>query len=557
MSESETPAARLEGILNTYYDAWFRFHPESAVELGVPGHDGQLAPYDDDDFGALMTLNEELINSIDELDQSKLDPDLALDCRLAYGAAFLEMDDLLRNDWRMRDPAAFLPINAIYQLTIRELEDFPEALCSRLRAIPAYLRGARRFLQIAPAEVPRLWVESAITEAREGERFLGGLVENPRVRREARRLRNLPQWVNPAIEAVRAYGDFLEQVVLAKAQGDFACGEERFASLLRWRHGLDIGVDELHRYGSVLFEETRAELAAVCIEISGSDDVDALLRKIQADHPAAHELLAAYRLQMQAARKFLETHDLVTLPESENLLVVDTPGFLRHEIPFAAYVEPARNDARQRGYYYVSPADSEELLAEHNHSSIPHTCVHEAWPGHHLQFVTANGSPVASSLPRVLNASATLYEGWALYCETLMQEQGFLERPESRFILLKDRLWRAMRVMLDVELHTRGLGLDAAEERMCRYLGFAPAQARADLTWYTQAPTVPMGYATGFALIRELRAARQQADPDFSLRGFHDQLLGVGSVGLPMVIERAFGKETWQGVRARLLERAG
>jgi len=228
---------------------------------------------------------------------------------------------------------------------------------------------------------------------------------------------------------------------------------------------------------------------------------------------------------------------------------VETPLFLRHEIPFAAYLEPARNDSRQQGLYYVTLPESEAEMGEHNAISLRHTCVHEAWPGHHLQFVTANLSPESSTLPRLLNPSATFYEGWALYCEQLMQEQGFHEdTPESRFILLKDRLWRALRIMLDVELHTRGLSLELASERMQLWLGFSPQQARADLEWYTRMPTVPMGYATGWALITATRSRLQLSESNFNLRQFHDQLLSMGSVPVAKVIPRVFSELLWKSV---------
>jgi len=246
----------------------------------------------------------------------------------------------------------------------------------------------------------------------------------------------------------------------------------------------------------------------------------------------------------------------VTLPKRERLVVVETPGFLRHQIPFAAYMEPAPNDPAQRAYYYVTPATKDELLEEHNHAAILHTCVHEAWPGHHLQFVTAHRRRASSTLPRYLNPSATLYEGWALYCEQLMTEEGFLDRRESRFIMLRDRLWRALRIVLDVELHTGGLSLDEAAERMVRHLGFAHEQARADLIWYTRAPTVPMGYAAGWALINAVRdQVRLDEREEFGLRSFHDRLLSAGSIALPVAVRAAFGEDVWQ--RARNMVFAG
>lgn len=137
-----------------------------------------------------------------------------------------------------------------------------------------------------------------------------------------------------------------------------------------------------------------------------------------------------------------------------------------------------------------------------------------------------------------------------------MQEQGFLDAPESRFILLKDRLWRALRIMLDVELHTRGLEIESAAQRMQNTLGFTYEQAMADLTWYTRAPTVPMGYATGWALIMATREQLQKRDTDFELRQFHDSLLAEGSIALPYVVKQQFGDSLWDSVRRDVFETA-
>jgi uncharacterized protein (DUF885 family) len=389
-------------------------------------------------------------------------------------------------------------------------------------------------------------VRSAIESARAGTGFLRALPAHPRLAAaDAAAAGELETAIDGAVRALDDYAAFLEAEILPRARGTFACGERYFNDLLRWRHALvDIDAAGLHRLGGRLVERTRAELEEACLAFAGTRDLAVALERIRADHPPAEALLETYREAMQAARAFLAACDLVTLPAVETLEVVETPVFLRHEIPFAAYCEPAPNDPEQRGWYYVTPPADAEALAEHDRAGIMNTCVHEAWPGHHLQFVTANLNPAARTLPRLLNASATLYEGWALYGESLMHEQGFLDRPAHRVLLLRDRLWRALRIVLDVELHTRGLALEAAAERMTRELGFPHAQALADLTWYTRAPTVPLGYATGFLLIEAVR--RRLLAAGLTLKAFHDRLLAVGSIALPLVIRRAFGDAVWK-----------
>lgn len=543
--------SELQALIDSYYQAWFRFHPEFAVELGFEGYAHLLTPCDDNDIGALISLNEKLLNSVEELDNKTLTPAARLDAHVLYGGALLELERLAEQDWRRRDPARFLPVNAIYQLTVREVENQRHALTSRLQAIPGYLREARTFLREEPAQIPPVWLDSAITEANAGAVYFRDLRHHPGLMEY-----QLDDELETAANALEDYAAFLQRDLGSIANGDFACGHDYFDMLLRYRHGLSLTADDLHAFGQRLFENTLTELKTETLHLRGDEDVQALTRQIRATHPAAVDLMATYRQEMEAARDYVTHHQLVSLPQAEKLTVTETPGFLRHVIPFAAYMEPTPGDSQQKGWYYVTPAESDADLGEHNLASLRHTCVHEAWPGHHCQFVTANLSPVASTLPRLTNPSATLYEGWALYCEQLMQEQGFLDTPESRFILLKDRLWRALRIMLDVELHTRGLDLGSAAQRMQDALGFTREQAMADLTWYTRAPTVPMGYATGWALIMATREHLKNSDKAFDLRDFHDRLLAEGSIALPYVLKQQFGDSLWDSVRRKVFETA-
>lgn len=533
-----------------YYQAWFRYHPEAAVDVGVDGYAELLTPYDDDDLGALASLDEMLISALDEMGADALDADRRIDFRILYGTALIEHHELLERDWRHRDPARFLPVRAIYQLTVRDVPNFPAALLARLARVPAHLRGARTHLQVAAELIPALWLQAAVAEARAGAQFVRGLPAQPKVAHAFPNKGRLAQPVEAAARSLEEFARFLEQEVEPRAGGDFACGREHFERILHQHHFLDVDAEQLHRFGARLFSETLEQLRDATRRLDAGGDIAAVTARIRADHPASDGLLAAYRTQMQAAHAFVVKHDLVTIPDSQRLQVVETPVFLRHQIPFAAYMEPAPNDPDQCGYYYVTPATDEAELGEHNFAGLMHTCVHEAWPGHHLQFVTAHQRPQSRTLPRLLNPSATLYEGWALYCEQLMVEQGFLGRPEQEFILLRDRLWRALRVQLDVELQTGALSVEQAADRMQEALGFPRSQAIADLIWYTRAPGVPMGYATGWALINGVRDHLREHEAAFTLKSFHDRLLAGGSIALPLALERAFGERPWRSARA-------
>ena len=155
-------------------------------------------------------------------------------------------------------------------------------------------------------------------------------------------------------------------------------------------------------------------------------------------------------------------------------------------------------------------------------------------PSHHVQIVTANA--LASPARRVLRTPAAM-EGWALYSETLMAEEGFLAAPERRFAQARLLYWRALRIGLDVALHTRGMSADAAAAVLRDDLGMDAASARAEVRRYCAMPTYQLCYAVGRRDILRLRDdARRARGGDFSLRGFHRELLGYGA--LPTALAR-------------------
>ena len=121
-------------------------------------------------------------------------------------------------------------------------------------------------------------------------------------------------------------------------------------------------------------------------------------------------------------------------------------------MPFAAYFSPARFDADQRGIYVVTPAvdDDPNAMREHYWASISNTSIHEAYPGHHLQLAVASQHP---SLTRMLTDAPEFVEGWGMYCEQMMREEGFDAGPAFRLAMYTDAIWRACRIILDVRMH--------------------------------------------------------------------------------------------------------
>jgi uncharacterized protein (DUF885 family) len=412
---------------------------------------------------------------------------------------------------------------------------------SRLNRTPAVIRQGISNLSRKEANPPRLWTEMALEGAKGSISFLENLPSHPKVQSAGIEPSALQATIDQAKSAVADFAAFLEGALLPRSNGVYAVGAEHYNLLLRKKHFLEHDAHSLLRLGEDLFIQTKRELAELTGAIAPAKSIEEAALFIQENHPSSDDVLCAYQRAMEAARQFVREKDLVSFPPKEELHVVHTPEFRRHEIPFAAYLSPSPKDPDQVGYYYVTPVGDDDLLREHNWVGLENTSVHESYPGHHLQFSVANSLPAASTLPRLMNESSVFYEGWALYCEQLMQEQGFLKTKEHRFVMLKDRLWRALRIIIDVKTQTGQMSYDEAADLMVRELHFPRAQACGDLNWYSQSPSVPMGYALGWSIINRLRdQERHRLGGRFHLREFHDKLLSAGSISLPLVERRHF-----------------
>ena len=524
-----------------YFKQYFDLHPTDAIYYGIEGYDHLLNDYSDKSYKAEKIFVKESLRKLREISPAELTADEAIDYALLEGRLSIQSYEQAKEDYRLKQPDTYSPTEAIYILTVRATNDLAGNLLSRLDRTPALIQQGITNLNRKDANPPKLWTENAIEGAKGGISFLDSLAEHPKVQAAAIDANTLTAAIEKAKSAINDFANFLQRHLLPRSNASYAVGEEHFNLLLKKKHFLDHDAHSLLASGESLFAKTKLELEALADELAPGKGVEAVARSIQENHPSSEQILSVYDQAMSAAREFVRAKKLVSFPAKEELHVVHTPVFRRHEIPFAAYLSPSPKDPNQVGYYYVTPVASDDLLREHNYVGLENTSVHESYPGHHLQFSIANCTPAAATLPRLMNESSVFYEGWALYCEQLMQEQGFLKSQEHRFVMLKDRLWRALRIIIDVKTQTGKLSYDEAADLMVRELHFPREQACGDLNWYSQSPSVPMGYALGWSIINRLRDQEQKRlGGKFNLCEFHDKLLSSGSISLPLVEKRHF-----------------
>jgi uncharacterized protein (DUF885 family) len=443
--------------------------------------------------------------------------------------------------WERRSTALDTIGDALFLLFVQDHAPLPERLASiagRLDAIPTYLDEAR-----SRATVPqvRLWQRLEIRSGEDLPSFLDEIAAAGASLPDAER-RRLERADAAARAAIADYTAWLE-ASLDGGTDDWALGRERYDELVALRAFDGLDSDAILAIGEEQLAKNREGRLAAAREIDPDADEATVVDRIKNDHPATfEEALAAYRDVMQRSRAHLIERGIVTVPADERIEVVPTPEYLRNVVPFAAYYAPPKFDPNPTGIYIVTPSvgDDPNAMREHNRSSISNTSIHEAYPGHHLQLAVANRHP---SLTRLLTDAPEFVEGWGMYSEQLMREQGFDDAPNFRLALYTDAIWRACRIILDVRMHRGEIDVDEATAFLISNTSFETANARAEVHRYTYTPTYQLSYLLGKVLLLQLRADEQRRlGGRFDLRTFHDTLLDNGS--LPISFHRRLLRET-------------
>jgi uncharacterized protein (DUF885 family) len=528
------PVSDGESRFDRTVERWFRermaLDPVMATYLGLHEHDAELPDGSREQVERQVSALRSSVAEMERFAAEELSADRALDRDLLIHEARLELHDLEeRRSWAGRSDGAEALGKALFPLFTRYFSPFAsrlEAIAGRLEAAPGFLAETRSRV-MAPVQ---LWAELDLEATLALPEFIDSILAAAGAERvEASLLGRLHRSALQAKAALTQHAGWLRNEILPRAEADWRAGPEGFEDLLALR-ALEADGDQILAIGESMLAEATAARDALCAEIDPTVPPAEVGEGIKADHPATFaEALAAYRDAIARARAFVVEHDLVTFPEHDQIVVLETPTYERHLTPFAAYHDPAAFDPDPVGTYLVTPPETPAMMREHSYASISNTSVHEAYPGHHLQLAVAMSNP---SRIRLLAQSATEYiEGWAFYAERMMKEAGFDDTPANRYIFQTDIVWRACRIILDVKLHRGQIGLNEAVSFMVERTGFERPAAVAEVNWYTAAPTYPLSYLYGRHMIEQLRAdVGRRMGPAFSLKFFHDTFIYGGTM---------------------------
>ena len=527
-------APAVDGLCRSYLDLKYHYDPAAASAAGLVVQDSRLGSFDLESTREYVVALRSLAGAAEELESDDVQEEI--DRTALLGEIRTSIYRLEYELPGVRNPGFWLShlFQALYTLLSRNepgLAGRAPAVKARLDATPAFLDSARETLE----DPPTVFTDTALSMLGGGGQLIAQVVSVfagavPELAGE------LKASGERALRALVAFGAALrDEVEPSPEPHAFAIGEEQFSRRLHFEHALNAGPPELWRYGLYLQEEVTGEITALARRLDARPWRE-LVDQLRSDTPAPQDMLGAYRRELDRARAFVRNHDLVAVPEAP-VAVVSTPAFLAALVPFAAYEPPPIYLADRTGRFYVTQPDPSLPVAAHQQQlrghcvhAIPAMVAHEAYPGHHLQLATSQG--LGSEVRRHI-WSPIMVEGWALYSEQLMSESEYYRTDQERLFQLVNLLWRAVRVVLDVGLHTRGMTPAEAVDYMVEHLPIERSSAEAEVRRYCAWPTYQLCYAVGRRELLRLREACREREGDrFQPRRFHDEVMRYG--GLPV-----------------------
>ena len=535
--------AEFEQLVDDFVFGTLALSPSTATATGYHEHHG--ASLDDvlDDFSpAGMAAEHAFIDAmggrIARLPTASLDAEQRADVgimRDALGASRLELDEI--QSYR-HNPTTYVELvgNALYSPYVLQYAPAPERfrhIINRLNKVPDLIRQAQANLQ----DAPEVWNRVARNE---NEGNIGLIDTTLRAACPGGERMRYDQAAAAAIAALQGFNHWLEDH-LAEHPSDWRLGKALYAKKFRLVLATGKTPEELLTEAEADLIKTRAEIA----RLSAPASVEQALADVARRHATAATFMASARQSLATATAFVKAKDLVTLPPNANLQVIETPEFMRGLYSVGGFNPAPALEPKLGAFFWVTPIPStwpqasiDSKLREYNDSGIQHLTVHEAMPGHYVQAEYANEVlPRSRRLLRSIFGNGPYVEGWAVYAQQLMADQGYLgDTPGYRLTLEKQLLRVLANTILDIRLQTMGMtdsqALDLMTKSTYQEMEEATAKLQRAKLSSCQLPTYYAGYK-GWLEVREHYRAKHGAA--FSLKEFHESALKQGAVPLPVL----------------------
>jgi len=544
---AQTEDAEYESVAEEYIKTYLAAHPLQGTALGLHEYDGKITDYSrlalDAELSRLRRFDDRLV----KFDPSKLSPRQSIDLRILQAAVKRDLFELQEMSSFERNPMVYAraaDVNVYIKRNFAPLEDRVRSLVAVESQIPNILIAARTNLN---EKLPKPFVELAVQIARGSADFLKKDLVAAVSGLKDEQVRSAFQEANrKAASALNDYAAWLEREKLPKASLDFALGEEKFRRFLAQTELVDFPPQKILEIGMAQLKAEQDAFAEAAKKIDPNKSPIEVFKQIQSDHPTPDKLIPDVAKDLDKIRKYVLSRHVVGIPSDVRAKVKETPQYLR-ATSFASMDTPGPFEKRAtEAYYYVTPTEpnwpekqKQEWLTAFNYYTSDVVSIHEAYPGHYVQFLHLNASP-ATKVEKIFGSYAFV-EGWAHYCEKMMLDEGFgsptSQTPSDdevkraakyRMAQADEALLRLCRLCVSIKMHTQNMSIDEATKFFQDNCYYEEKPARQEAMRGTFDPGY-LNYTLGKLQILKLRDdyKAQQGD-EFSLQKFHNELLNHG-----------------------------
>ena len=475
---------------------------------------------------------------IGRLDPAGLDPEQQADAQIIRNAVGLALLDLQTIQAYRHNPTLYVELigNALFtpfKLDYAAKSERFEHIIKRLQKIPRLLDQARSNL----SEAAPVSIQVARDENAGNFRLIDQILRM-----------QVPPTLNSAyaaaaadaLNALREFDRFTERT-LSQHPRKWELGPELYREKCGYELALGHSPERLLDSAEADLRATREQMAQLAAPRSVPEALDRIARR----HATPDRYLAQARLALQQATDFVRAKGLVALPSLSRLEVIETPEFMRGIYSVGGFDPAPALEPQLGAYYWVTPIPAhwprervESKLREYNYFGLQHLTVHEAMPGHWVQADYANRiQPAPRRVLRAVYANSATVEGWAVYAQQMMVDQGYLAGDGDgafRMTLLKQLARSITNTILDIRLHTMGMTDQQALDLMTREAYQEPQEAAAKLLRAKLSSCQLTSYYAGLKGWLEIRDSfRLRHAGDYSLSGFNERALGEGAVPLP------------------------
>ncbi|WP_348264865.1 DUF885 domain-containing protein [Telmatobacter sp. DSM 110680] len=560
-AHSESPTEQFQKVSDEYFDqVYFPHQPTSGTVAGYHQYDTKLEDFSRASVDAEVFALNNFEQRVSAIPAASLDQGTRGDRAMVLGGIHSRLLTLrtIRPWAKNADEYSGTCANAAFTLMERKFapaDDRLRSLIAREKQMPALIAQAHVNLQ----NPPRIFTEIAIEQVPGIIRFFQNDVpaafkdaSDPALKSE------FAQTNAAVIAALNNYLAWLKTDLLPRSNGDFRIGADTFSKKLQYDEMVDLPLPRLLEIGYADLHKNQQHFAEVAKELEPGKTPREVLEELGSQHPAPDQLIPAFTATFTSLLDFIRSHHIVTIPSEVRPVVEETPPFMRATTQ-ASMDSPGPYETRATTSYFnvtlpdpsMTPPQIEGYMHSFNVGTVISTSVHEAYPGHYVQYLYSLKAP--SRVRKILSATTNV-EGWAHYTEQMMLDNGYgqpgegaKDARESKFFRLgqlQDALLRNARFIVGIQMHTGNMTYDQAVEFFQKE-GYQPKEtAEVEAKRGAGDPTY-LYYTLGKLEIMKLRSDLiNKQGKSFSLQNFHDEFLSQGFPPIKIVREALLGDDS-------------